>query len=797
ANPRRGAEAARRAAAAGEPVRVVELAGVRSPDAVPGTVAAALHGGELTFPRPSSVDGPQRTDGADPVRRAARDLVGLVVLDNCEHVLDAAAESVGQILAVAPRATVLVTSRAPLGLAGEAVYRLRALADDDALALLESRARAGGATLPWSREQALSLCHRLDNLPLALELAAARLRHMSIDEVLAGLADRFGLLDEALRGLPERHASLWAMVDWSHDLLPPEVRRLWWRLSVIPAPFTVDTAIGVAGTVPEVRAGLATLVDQSLLTLDRGDDGAPRYRMLETVREYGDVRLAAESAGPAGDGGGRAAAMAGLVAWAAARAAELAPDLLGARQVTTLARLAADADTLAAALRWSITTGDEVSAVDIARVLFHLWMVQGRHGDVLDWSVPLLRVDDPAARRESTIVNGSAAGERNQPLPNAENLAWTLLLIGGNVTVAGVGMARIVAVCRRALRRLFAERGADLSPRIAALAWLPTSVDIANLETSRPIVERLVGHDDPLVQGFGLFLSSVVWASVGDDERALADNLAAYERFAAVGDQWMMGLTAQGVATRLAAAGRPGGQEWLRRGAAHLAVVGATEDAQSLQVQLDAQLALAGDEQAAKRLAAAATDPATEPMNVVIAGIGLAEIAIRHGRYDEALAHIDAVARSGPAWPPGQGLVTARSAAAILRLWAADIAPSPTDAIAADQFAVAQLQAARADALSIGDLPTLSAWALAGAELAAHRGRDDIARDLWAVAVRLGARMVYPFQEGHGSRLSRVLGDQQQREALLRPWRSSSVPAVTGRVRELMAELLDGHTLRR
>lgn len=795
---RLAAEVARRAVAAGEPVRVVELASVRSPEAVAGTVAAALSsGGESSWADPSTVESLLRAENASPVRRAARDLVGLVVLDNCEHVVDAVAEAVSHILEAAPRATVLATSRAPLGLVGETVYRLRALADDDALALLEARARSGGAPPLWSREQALSLCHRLDNLPLALELAAARLRHMSVDEVLAGLADRFGLFDEALRGLPERHASLWAMVDWSHALLPPEVRQLWWRLSVIPAPFTVDTALAVAGTVPRARAGLATLVDQSLLILDRGDDGIPRYRMLETVREYGDVRLDAASVGPEGDRDGRVAAMAGLVAWAAARAAELAPDLLGAGQVTALAGLAADADTLTTALRWSIATGDEASAVDIARALFHLWMVQGRHGDVLDWSVPLLRIDDPVTRRQSMIVNGLGAGASGRPAPNAENLAWTLLFIGGNATVAGVGTPRIVAVCRRALRRLFAERGDQLSPRIAALAWLPTSVDIADLTKSRSIAERLAMHDDPLVQGLGLFLSAVARASVSDDERALADNLAAYERFAAVGDQWMMGMTAQGIATRLAITGRPGVAEWLRRGAAHLAAVGATEDSQAMQVQLDAQLALAGDEQAAGRLAQAADDPGTEPMNMVTAVIGLAELAIRRGRYDEALAHIETVARSGPAWPPGQGLVVARSAAAVLRLWAADIAPSPTDADAADRFAVAQLQASRFDAFSTGDLPTLAAWALAGAELAAHRGRDEVARELWAVAVRLGARVVYPFQESHHPRLSRALGDQEQREALLRPWRSSSVSAVIARVRELMAEVLDGHTLRR
>ena len=154
------------------------------------------------------------------LRAVAPDLDGLVVLDNCEHVLDAAAAVVADLLAAAsPEVAVLATSRAPLGLVGEVVHRLRALPDADALALLESRARAGGAAPTWDADRALALCHRLDNLPLALELAAARLRHMPIDDVLAGLTDRFALLDDALRGLPERHASLWAMVDWSRELL--------------------------------------------------------------------------------------------------------------------------------------------------------------------------------------------------------------------------------------------------------------------------------------------------------------------------------------------------------------------------------------------------------------------------------------------------------------------------------------------------------------------------------------------------------------------------------------------------
>ena len=194
----------------------------------------------------------------DRLRLAAQDLDGLLVLDNCEHVLDAAAVVVGDLLAVAsPDVVVLATSRAPLGLVGESVHRLRALPDADALELLETRARAGRASLGWQPDRALELCHRLDNLPLALELAAARLRSMTVEDVLDGLSDRFALLDDALRGLPERHASLWAMVDWSRELLEPSERVLVQRLAVVPAPFTADTAVAVSGAEPADRPARA------------------------------------------------------------------------------------------------------------------------------------------------------------------------------------------------------------------------------------------------------------------------------------------------------------------------------------------------------------------------------------------------------------------------------------------------------------------------------------------------------------------------------------------------------------
>ncbi|MET0495524.1 MAG: BTAD domain-containing putative transcriptional regulator, partial [Actinoplanes sp.] len=208
---RLAAEIARTAAG---PVRVVELAGLRTPAEVLPAVRAVLDRRTL-----------DHDDQFDP------ELDGLLVLDNCEHVLDAAAAVVADLLNTAPEVAVLATSRAPLGLAGEVVHHLEMLPDAEALALLEARARAGGASSTWDTDRALRLCHRLDNLPLALELAAARLRHMPIDDVLAGLSDRFALLDDALRGLPERQSGLWAMVDWSRELLGPAEQELLERLS--------------------------------------------------------------------------------------------------------------------------------------------------------------------------------------------------------------------------------------------------------------------------------------------------------------------------------------------------------------------------------------------------------------------------------------------------------------------------------------------------------------------------------------------------------------------------------------
>ncbi|MET8353167.1 MULTISPECIES: BTAD domain-containing putative transcriptional regulator [unclassified Micromonospora] len=773
---RLAAEVARRAAAAGQTVRVIELAGLRSPDAVLPTVLAAL-GGADTSATGGNLGLERRVlSPEERLRAVAPDLDGLIVLDNCEHVLDAAATVVADLIAVVPpEVAVLATSRAPLGLAGELVHRLTVLSDDDALGLVEARARAGGAVPTWDTERALALCHRLDNLPLALELAAARLRHMPIDDVLAGLTDRFALLDDALRGLPERHASLWAMVDWSRELLAPDDRELLQRLAVIPAAFTADLAAAVARA-PDVRRGLATLVEQSLLTLVEGDD-PPRYRMLETVREYGEARLDA-----AGD---RDPAIAGLVGWAREQAVAVADRFVGPGQIEALARCAAEQENLIAGLRWALGSGDEPATVDIATALFHLWSVRGLHLEVVGWARGLLHVEDPDRRRASAILRGRAAG---RPLPDADRLAWMCLVIGVNAGIGGE--LRLAVLARRALRTLLAERPAEMSPRQIVLASALPAFDASDTDRGMKGAAEMIAHPDPYVQGLGHFARAAIQENGGMAEPSVVDAEQAYRRFEVAGDHWGMAMAAGAIGQFLIPRGGADSAEWLARSIRHMELIGAAQDARSTRVRLDAQLALTGDAEAERRLGEAATPGEAEDMDSALARLGLAHLAWQRERYDEALAHADGVTRRLAGWAggPPQPRVILRVAVAVLQLRVAQVRPGSGED--ADTTATALLRLAREEALSTRDLPVIGSWALGGAELAAYRGDIATVRELFALGARVGATFGFLAPPGDAERLTAALGDEEQREPLLAVWRERPAAAVIARVRELMDDLL-------
>jgi predicted ATPase len=276
---------------------IVELGSVGDPEVV-GEVAAATLGvtvGPLQSPTDAVVGHLEQ-----------RDVV--LVLDNCEHLLDAAAAFAASVESGCPGVTVLATSREPLGVPGERVVLVRSLAlpdadvprevqaDAESVRLLVDRAensRAGFEATPETIDALTHICRRLDGIPLALELAAARFRVMSPTEVAGHLDQRFRLLTGGSRIGSNRHQTLRRTIDWSYDLLEEDERRLLQRVAVFAGGFDLEAAETVSGSSDaiEVLDGLARLADKSLLLVDEVD-ASTRYRLLETIREYALERLA-------------------------------------------------------------------------------------------------------------------------------------------------------------------------------------------------------------------------------------------------------------------------------------------------------------------------------------------------------------------------------------------------------------------------------------------------------------------------------------------------------------------------
>ena len=284
--------AARIAAEFRDGVWYVDLAPVTHPGVVTVAVARAL----------GLPDQPGRST-MDTLLRFVRDRQMLVVLDNCEHLLDASAELVFALLGAAPGLTLLATSREPIGVAGEVSWRVPSLSvADEAIELFVDRARRARPDFAVEADNASAvgeICRRLDGMPLAIELAAARVRALSVAEILEGLHDRFRLLTGGARTAVRRQQTLRASVDWSHALLTEPERVLFRRLAVFLGGFDLDAAQTVAGGGDveryQVLDQLSLLVDKSLVVAD-DSGGRTRYRLLETVRQY-----AAEKLGESGE----------------------------------------------------------------------------------------------------------------------------------------------------------------------------------------------------------------------------------------------------------------------------------------------------------------------------------------------------------------------------------------------------------------------------------------------------------------------------------------------------------------
>jgi len=445
-------------------VHMVELAGVTSQEDVAGEIGSALgvrdsiSGRRVLTPQ-------QRADVRARIAQLLGQSPALLVLDNCEHLIGAVAGLVAFLVAATADLRVLVTTRAPLAIAAERVYLLGELGADDAARLFRERAVAARPSVQLNEPIVTSVVARLDGLPLAIELAAAKVRAMSLEEIDRRLEDRFTLLRGGDRSAPSRHQTLLAVIDWSWNLLDAAERRALRRLALFPDGFTLDAAEAVLGG--DAIEAVQGLVGQSLLSV-RDTPAGVRYRMLETVREFGILRLA--------EAGEESAARAAQRAWATGYALDQGARVMSRDQFAAIDALAAEETNLTDELRAAIADGDRCSLARLLSALGVFWTLRGEHVRLL------------------TLAEAVADALRDwRPPPELANEARAAVVI--TLSNSLISSAATAAPLHAILRRLGPDAGdhAQLSGMVRMLlAYDPAEPDAARFMRQ---VERLA--DDP------------------------------------------------------------------------------------------------------------------------------------------------------------------------------------------------------------------------------------------------------------------------------------------------------------
>jgi predicted ATPase/DNA-binding CsgD family transcriptional regulator len=513
---------------AGDGVWLVELAPVADPELVARTAAAVLEVRE-ELGRPM----------LDTLAEAVGDRRLLVVLDNAEHVLGAAAKLADALMRSCPRACLLVTSREPLGISGERIFRVpplpvppadlavsSQLAAFESVQLFTERAamRRRGFVLDEDNAAAVAaVCARLDGIPLALELAAARLGSLSVSEISSRLDQRLRLLTGGSRTALPRHQTLRALIDWSYDLLNPDEQIVLDRLSVFAGGWTLEAAEAVtaAGDTGEwqVLDRLSALVDKSLVQADE-TRGSSRYRLLETVRHYAAERLARRPGSELGE------------TCAAHRDYYLAlvetadTHLRGPDEATWLDRLEAEFDNVRAALAFSLADPDSAEpGLRLAAGLHRFCIMRGHGGEVVEALNVLL--ERPGARmptraRARALTVGCHLLDYFGDDPAPPSMVSEALKIARGLADNAVAADALAQLCW-----LSFEHG-DLP---AALAQIDEAVGLARAAGEPRLVAYILGR------------RAVFESEAGDLDGAFADNQEALALSRAAGDNYRLAIT--------------------------------------------------------------------------------------------------------------------------------------------------------------------------------------------------------------------------------------------------------------
>jgi predicted ATPase/DNA-binding SARP family transcriptional activator len=567
----------------------------------------------------------QNAEPTDRLIAAIREREALLILDNCEHVIESAAAFAYRVLGECQRLRILATSREPLGITGEALWPVEPLAlpEEDAssgeiesspaVQLLQDRAGEVRRDLTVDTHTLSTMarvCRSLDGMPLAIELAAARLRTMSIDQLASRLDDRFRLLTSGSRTALPRHRTLRAVVDWSWELLTDAERTVLRRLSVFSGGASLEAAewvcVGDAVEPEQVLELLTSLAEKSLLRAE--GDSAPRYRMMGTIKEYAADRLT--------EAGESDLARQAHLGYFTELTESADPHLRRAEQLAWLARLEADHDNIGAAMRGAIAAGEAQAAMRLAAAAGWYWWLTGRRSEGLELIVA------------ATTIPGEVTDEVR---------AMVYALVVMFVTSGRADAPQAAEWIHQAYR--FSQRSRQRNPLLGLV--IPLERMLEGPGASLSAFESLLDSEDPWVRALARFHLGKMRIVLGQSGRDAEANLElALAEFRALGERYGISLALSELAEQSAMRGDfANACEHYEQAAAAITEVGATEDVIRMRTGQALMFWLKGDQDAsaaaiaeAERCAEAVTWPDA------LAELALAKVALARwgGHADEA-----------------------------------------------------------------------------------------------------------------------------------------------------------------